>query len=44
VHGRVERHPDRAWRSDERQESRLVVIGTRLDGDALRQGFRACLA
>jgi G3E family GTPase len=35
---------DREWRTDERRSSQLVVIGTRLDRDALREGFSACFA
>jgi G3E family GTPase len=34
----------RAWRDDERRESRIVFIGRNLASDKIRQGFESCQA
>ena len=44
VHMIVEGNHQRRWRDDEKRESRLVFIGKKLDEQALRKGFEACLA
>ncbi len=44
VHMIIEGNHQRAWRNDEKQESRLVFIGRKLDEKMLRTGFEACMA
>jgi G3E family GTPase len=44
VHMISEGDLQRAWRPDEKRESRIVFIGRDLDPEALRQGFLACVA
>ena len=40
----IEGNHQRAWRDDEKRESRLVFIGRDLDEAKLRSGFEACVA
>lgn len=44
VHMIMEGDHQRAWKDDEKHESRLVFIGRKLDADALRRGFESSLA
>jgi len=44
VHMIVEGDHQRAWKDDEKHESRLVFIGRKLDADRLRKSFEACQA
>ena len=44
VHMMLDGDYQRAWGPGERRRSRLVFIGRKLDGDALRKGFDACTA
>ncbi|AOB31745.1 cobalamin biosynthesis protein CobW [Bordetella sp. H567] len=44
VHMLLDARPGRRWRDDEIRDSKLVFIGRRLDGDALRIGLRNCIA
>jgi len=44
VHMIIEGDHQRAWRDDEKRESRLVFIGRNLDEEKLRTAFEACLA
>ena len=44
VHMIVEGNHQRAWKDAEERESRLVFIGRKLDPEALRKGFEACIA
>ena len=44
VHMMLDGDYQRAWGPGERRRSRLVFIGRKLDGDALRAGFEACAA
>ena len=44
VHMIVEGDHQRAWKADERRESRLVFIGRELDREKLEQSFKACEA
>ncbi|MDY8108343.1 GTP-binding protein [Fulvimarina sp. 2208YS6-2-32] len=44
VHMIIEGDHQRAWRDDEKRESRLVFIGRNLDRAALEAGFAACAA
>ncbi|MCX5496842.1 GTP-binding protein [Kaistia dalseonensis] len=43
VHMIVEGTHQRPWKDDEKRESRLVFIGRKLNEEALRQSFEACL-
>ena len=42
VHMIVEGDYQRAWKADEKRESRLVFIGRELDRDLLRAGLDSC--
>lgn len=42
VHMLLDSQPDRPWGDDPRR-NQLVFIGRNLDGEAIRQGFEACL-
>ena len=42
VHMIVEGDHQRAWRDDEKRESRLVFIGRDLDAERLKRTFEAC--
>ncbi|KAB0677993.1 CobW family GTP-binding protein [Aureimonas leprariae] len=44
VHMIIEGDHQRAWRADEKRESRLVFIGRELDRAALEAGFKGCAA
>ena len=44
VHMIVEGDHQRAWRDDEKRESRLVFIGRDLDAEKLERTFKACEA
>ena len=44
VHMIIEGDHQRAWRADEKRDSRLVFIGRNLPEDVLREGFAACAA
>jgi G3E family GTPase len=44
VHMIIEGDHQRAWRADEKRESRLVFIGRDLPEDVLREGLAACAA
>ena len=44
VHMLLEGEPQRPWDAHETRSTRLVFIGRDLDGEALRQGLRACIA
>jgi len=44
VHMIIEGDHQRAWREDERRESRLVFIGRKLDAARLEREFLACSA
>ncbi len=44
VHMIVEGDHQRAWRNDEKRESRLVFIGRDLDAERLKRTFEACQA
>ncbi|SMC99889.1 GTPase, G3E family [Fulvimarina manganoxydans] len=44
VHMIIEGDHQRAWREDEKRESRLVFIGRNLDREELSAGFAACAA
>lgn len=44
VHMIMEGDHQRAWKDDEKHESRLVFIGRKLDADALKRGFESSLA
>ncbi|MDB5494881.1 MAG: cobW [Phenylobacterium sp.] len=44
VHMILEGDFQREWRDGERRYSRMVFIGRKLDEDALRKGFEACIA
>jgi G3E family GTPase len=43
VHMIVEGNHQRAWKADEKRDSRLVFIGRELDEESLKSGFAACL-
>jgi G3E family GTPase len=43
VHMIVEGNHQRAWKADEKRDSRLVFIGRELDEKSLKSGFAACL-
>ena len=43
VHMIIEGTHQRPWRDDEKRESRLVFIGRKLNEDAIRKSFEACL-
>ncbi len=43
VHMIIEGTHQRPWRDDEKRESRLVFIGRKLNEDAIRKAFEACL-
>lgn len=42
VHMIIEGDHQRAWKDDEKRESRLVFIGRNLDKEALKAGFEGC--
>jgi G3E family GTPase len=44
VHMVLDGDHQRAWRADEKRESRIVFIGRNLPEDKIRQGFAACAA
>lgn len=44
IHMIVEGDHQRAWKDDEKHESRLVFIGRNLDREKLERTFKACLA
>ena len=44
VHMIIEGNHQRAWRADEKRDSRLVFIGRKLDEKMLKDGFDACRA
>jgi G3E family GTPase len=44
VHMILDGDHQRAWREDEKRESRLVFIGRHLPQERLRKGFDACIA
>ena len=44
VHQIVEGDHQRAWKPDEKRESRIVFIGRDLDAEALKAGFESCRA
>ena len=44
VHMVLDGDHQRAWKADEKRESRLVFIGRELDTAAIERGFLACLA
>ena len=44
VHMVLDGDHQRAWREDEKRESRIVFIGRNLPEDKIRQGFEACAA
>lgn len=44
VHMIIEGDHQRAWKDDERHESRLVFIGRELDAEKLERTFKACEA
>ena len=44
VHMLIEGDHQRAWRNDEKRDSRLVFIGRNLDEEMLKTSFEACLA
>lgn len=44
VHMIIEGDHQRAWKDNEKRESRLVFIGRELDHDALKSGLESCLA
>ncbi len=44
IHMIVEGDHQRAWREDEKRESRLVFIGRKLDEEKLQRTFKACHA
>ena len=44
VHMIIEGDHQRAWKDDEKRESRLVFIGRELDAERLRKSFEACQA
>jgi len=44
VHMVLDGDHQRAWRADEKRESRIVFIGRNLPEDKIRQGFEACAA
>ena len=44
IHMIVEGDHQRAWKDDEKRESRLVFIGRNLDREKLERTFKACLA
>ncbi len=44
VHMIIEGTHQRPWRDDETRESRLVFIGRKLNEEAIRKSFEACLA
>jgi G3E family GTPase len=44
VHMIIEGDHQRAWKADEKHESRLVFIGRELDGERLKKSFEACQA
>ena len=44
VHMIIEGDHQRAWKDDEKRESRLVFIGRDLDAERLRKSFEACQA
>ncbi len=44
VHMIFDGRPDRPWKPSETPRSEMVFIGRNLDEDAIRKGFRACLA
>jgi G3E family GTPase len=44
VHMIIEGDHQRAWKADEKHESRLVFIGRELDEERLRKSFEACQA
>ena len=44
VHMIIEGDHQRAWKDDEKHESRLVFIGRELDAERLKRSFEACQA
>jgi G3E family GTPase len=44
VHMILDGAHQRAWRSEEKRESRIVFIGRQLPQDIIRNGFAACVA
>jgi G3E family GTPase len=44
VHMILDGDHQRAWKADEKRESRIVFIGRNLPDEKIRQGFEACLA
>ena len=44
VHMIFDGRPDRPWKSSETPRSEMVFIGRNLDEEAIRKGFRTCLA
>ena len=44
VHMMLDGEPQRAWKADEKRESKVVFIGRDLDEAAIRKGFLACAA
>ena len=44
VHMILDGDHQRAWKADEKRESRIIFIGRQLPQDKIRQGFEACVA
>jgi G3E family GTPase len=44
VHMILDGDHQRAWRADEKRDSRIVFIGRNLPEDRIRQGFESCIA
>ena len=44
VHMILDGDHQRAWREDEKRESRIIFIGRHLPEDKIRQGFESCIA
>lgn len=44
VHSTLDGCPGKAWGPDEKRMNKLVFIGRNLDENALRKGFKGCLA
>ena len=44
VHMMLEGEPQRAWKADEKRESKVVFIGRDLKEEDIRKGFLACAA
>ena len=44
VHMILDGTHQRAWRPDEKRESRIVFIGRNLDEEKIRNGFEGCVA